>query len=148
MLAHIYIYIIVVHKNICVTKRKTIVFELCAANLPTKFSHPEDTANLSTKILDLGGVDSGTILIFRGGILMSVGSFPESSSRAILVGRFLVGRLGVFGGNESECSLLKIWATSVQRKDRLISHERYKLACRKTVQIEYSDLISTLNEPR
>ena len=44
------------------------------------------------------GIDSSIILIVRGGILMSIGSFPESLSQAILAGRFLVGRLGVLGG--------------------------------------------------
>ena len=53
------------------------------------------TVNLRTKILDFRGFDSSRILIVRGGILMSIGNFPESLSQAILVGRFLVGRLGV-----------------------------------------------------
>ena len=35
------------------------------------------------------------IFILRGGILMSIGSFTESLSQAILAGRCLVGRLGV-----------------------------------------------------
>ena len=52
-------------------------------------------ANLRTKILDFGGFDSSIILISRGGILMSIGDFPESLSQRILAGRFLVGRLGV-----------------------------------------------------
>ena len=58
------------------------------------------TVNLRTKILDLRWFDSSRILILRGGILMSIGNFPESLSQAILVGRFLVGRLGVAG---AEC---------------------------------------------
>ena len=53
------------------------------------------TANLRTKILDLGGSDSSIVLIPRGGILMSLGSFLESLSQAILAGIILVGRLGV-----------------------------------------------------
>ena len=52
------------------------------------------TANLRTKILDFRGFVSSRILILRGGILLSVGDFPESLSQAILVGRLLVGRLG------------------------------------------------------
>ena len=52
-------------------------------------------ANLRTKILDFGGLDSGRTLILRGGILMPIGNFPESLSQVILAGRFLVGRLGV-----------------------------------------------------
>ena len=42
-------------------------------------------------------MDSSRILISRGGMLMSIGIFPESLSQAIMVGRFLVGRLGVRG---------------------------------------------------
>ena len=54
-----------------------------------------DTANLRTKILDFRGFDSSRILIWRGGIVMSIGDFPEGLSQAILVGIMLVGRLGV-----------------------------------------------------
>ena len=53
------------------------------------------TANLRTKTLDFRGLDSSRILIVRGGILMSLGSFPETMSQQILVGVILVGRLGV-----------------------------------------------------
>ena len=53
------------------------------------------TPNLPTNIVDFRGVDSSTILILRGGILMSIGDFPESLSQAMLVGTMLVGRLGV-----------------------------------------------------
>ena len=53
------------------------------------------TANLQSKMLDFGGFDSVIILILRSGILMSIGSFPESLSQAILVGIILAGRLGV-----------------------------------------------------
>ena len=52
-------------------------------------------ANLRTKPLDFRGFDSSTILILRGGILRSIGNFPESFSQAILAGRLLVGGLGV-----------------------------------------------------
>ena len=38
-------------------------------------------------ITDFRGFDSGRILIIRGGSLRSIGSFPESLSQAILVGR-------------------------------------------------------------
>ena len=44
------------------------------------------TANLPTNIVDFRGFDSSMILILRGGILMSIGDFPESLSRAMLVG--------------------------------------------------------------
>ena len=53
------------------------------------------TANLHTKILDFGGLDSSRILNSRGGILVSIGNFPESLSQAVLVRIILVGRLGV-----------------------------------------------------
>ena len=59
------------------------------------FQRREIGANLRTKILDVRGFDPGRILSLRGGILMSIGIFPESLSQAILAGRFLVGRLGV-----------------------------------------------------
>ena len=48
------------------------------------------TANLRTKILDFGGLDSSIIVNSRGGILMSIGDFPESLSQAILAGIILV----------------------------------------------------------
>ena len=44
-------------------------------------------------ILDFRGFDSSRILIPRGGIPRPIGNFPESSSRLILVWRFLVWRL-------------------------------------------------------
>ena len=53
------------------------------------------TPNLPTNIVDFTGFDSNTILILRGGILMSIGDFPEILSQAMLVGIMLVGRLGV-----------------------------------------------------
>ena len=49
-------------------------------------SREADTLNLPTNIVEFGGLDSSTILIQRGGILMSIGDFPESLSRAMLVG--------------------------------------------------------------
>ena len=52
-------------------------------------------ANVRTNIVGFRGFDSSMILILRGGIPMSIGDFPESLSRAILVGTMLVGRLGV-----------------------------------------------------
>ena len=53
------------------------------------------TANLPTNIVDFKRLDSSIILISRDGIIMSIGDFPESLSRAILVGTILVGGLGV-----------------------------------------------------
>ena len=43
------------------------------------------------------GLTSSRILILRGGILMSIGNFPEILSQAILAGIILVWRLGVVG---------------------------------------------------
>ena len=53
-------------------------------------------SNLRTEIMDFGGFDSSRILILRGGILMSIGNFPESLSQAILAEIILVGTLGVW----------------------------------------------------
>ena len=44
--------------------------------------------------MNLGGLDSSTILIIRGGIPRPIGNFPESLSQAILVG-IMLGRLAV-----------------------------------------------------
>ena len=55
------------------------------------------TAHLPTNIVDFGGFDSSIILILRGGILMSMGIFPEGSSQGILAGIILVERLGASG---------------------------------------------------
>ena len=52
------------------------------------------TAYLRTKILDFRGFDSSIILILRGGIIISVGDFPESLSQAILAGRILSREVG------------------------------------------------------
>ena len=58
---------------------------------------PRNTANLRTKILDFRGFDASITSILRGGIPRPIGNFPESLSQAILVGRILVGRLGLHG---------------------------------------------------
>ena len=49
-------------------------------------SRSRSTFNLRTRIFDFRGFDSSRILIVRGGILMSMGNFPESLSQGILVG--------------------------------------------------------------
>ena len=54
------------------------------------------TPNPPTNIVGFRRFDSSMILILRGGILMSIGDFPESLSQAMLVGIMLVGRLGVY----------------------------------------------------
>ena len=57
------------------------------------------TPNLPTNIADFRGFDSSKISIYRGGIPRPMprpmGDFPESLSRAMLVGTMLVGGLGV-----------------------------------------------------
>ena len=53
------------------------------------------TANLPTNIEEFRGFDSSIILICRGGIIMSIGDFPESFSRAMSVWVMLAGRLGI-----------------------------------------------------
>ena len=53
------------------------------------------TPDSPTHIADFRGFDSSTILILRGGILLSIGDFPETLSQAMLVGIMLVGGLGV-----------------------------------------------------
>ena len=68
---------------------------------PCGFLRCEATANLRTKILDFRGLDSSIILMSRGGTLMSIGNFLETLSQQILVGRFLVGRLGATNASGS-----------------------------------------------
>ena len=53
------------------------------------------TPNLPTNIVGFRGFDSSTILIQRGGIPRPIGDLPESSSRAMSVGKLLIGGLGV-----------------------------------------------------
>ena len=62
-----------------------------------KVSEPasQDTANLCTKILDFRGFDSSIILILRVGIPRPKGNSLGILSQRVLVGRFLVGRVGV-----------------------------------------------------
>ena len=52
------------------------------------------TPNLPTNIVDFRGFDSSIMLCLRGGIIMSIGNFPESLSQAMLVGIMLAWRLG------------------------------------------------------
>ena len=49
------------------------------------------TPNLPTSVVDFTGFDSSTI----GGVPMSTGNLPESSSQAMLVGTILVGGLSL-----------------------------------------------------
>ena len=69
-------------------------------------SQSRHTADLRTTILDFRGFDSSRVLNLRGGILRSIGDFPESLSQRILAGIILVGRLGVRQSGQMEfCSL-------------------------------------------
>ena len=54
-----------------------------------------DMANLCTEILDFRGFDSSILWSLRGGVLMSMGNFPEGLSERILAGILLVERLGI-----------------------------------------------------
>ena len=54
-------------------------------------------ANFPSNIVGFRGFDSSIILIIRGSILVPIGDFPESLSRAVLVGIMLLGRFGVSG---------------------------------------------------
>ena len=66
-------------------RRSGVIAPLC---LPLR-SNP--TAYLRTEIMDFRGFDSKVILIVRGGILMSIGNFPEMLSQQILAEVILVG---------------------------------------------------------
>ena len=55
------------------------------------------TAYLRNKIVDSRGFDSSRILMLRGGILTSIGNFPEVLSQQILAGIILGGRSGALG---------------------------------------------------
>ena len=54
------------------------------------------SASLRNKILDLRGFDSSRILILRGGILRSIGDFPEIMNQRIVFCGLLVCGLTVF----------------------------------------------------
>ena len=70
---------------------------------------------------------------------MSIGDFPESLSQAILVGRFLAGRLGVSGTALSRLSQV---SASVSHLERM-SWERVTLSRQPTTGDKVE---STLNE--
>ena len=63
--------------------------------LAPEISYSGSTSNVPTKMLDFRRFDSSIILISRGGIPRPVGDFPESLTRAMLVGTMLIGRLCV-----------------------------------------------------
>ena len=73
---------------------------------------PFSTASLHTEILDFRGFASSRILIFRGGILMSIGNLPANveSTNLSNAGMILVGRLGVS---------FKAWSLPFQCDSRL-----------------------------
>ena len=65
--------------------------------------------------MDFGGLYSSIMSTQRGGILMSLGDFPESLSQAMLLGIMLVGRLGV---PPSQTLRGRLLASSIQRACR------------------------------
>ena len=72
------------------------------------------TANLRAKILDFRGFASSRILSSRGGILLSIGKFPESLSQRlrILAARILAGRLGALSGHRRHRRVEHAWASA------------------------------------
>ena len=84
MYVYIYIYIYIYTHDFTVSFLLNILFSV-----------PLNYGQSRTNIVDFRGFDSDIIFTQRGGILMSIGNFPESLSQAILVGIILVGRLGV-----------------------------------------------------
>ena len=81
------------HWNCPMDTRRNFATELYVCEFLVCNMLPQSMANLRTKIMDSRGPDSSRISIPRGP--MSIGSFLESLSQAILVGMLLVGRLGV-----------------------------------------------------
>ena len=78
--------------------KKWVQSEVCRTLFGGVTFREDPTANLPTKMLDFIGFCSSIFLILGGGILMSMGNFPESLSQQILAGKFLAGRLGRIGG--------------------------------------------------
>ena len=64
---------------------RCMLLRLCCSDSFDSQFLADGTANLRTKILDFRGFDSSRILFLRGGILMSIGDFPEVLSQQILV---------------------------------------------------------------
>ena len=87
---YIYIYIITyIHAYLAPatgTERPSGISAAGRARWKPRESDEDDTPNLPTNIVDIRGFDSSMMLNLRGGILMSVGDFPESLSQAMLVG--------------------------------------------------------------
>ena len=78
------------------------------------------TANLRTKILDFRGFDSSIILRLRGGILMSIGSFPESLVSRNLSRDNLSREIGGIAGARLECLCSAIVSWKVLRQGILV----------------------------
>ena len=95
---YIYIYIYMYIRNQDPTRdqtRQTAEQESRTSASGMDLAH-RTMPNLPTNIVGFRGLDSSIMLCLREGILMSIGNFLESSSRAMLVaGIMLVGRLGV-----------------------------------------------------
>ena len=80
-----------------------------AKTSPIRLTSDAHMANPPTNIVDVRGFDSSIISILRGGIPRPIWSFPESLSRAMLVGVMLVGRLGVPSRFLEPCSTARLW---------------------------------------
>ena len=74
--------------------RKPTCPKLWAPASRTRASEISTTANLRTKTLDFRGLHSSIMLFFWGGILMSMGDFPEYFESTNLSGDNLSGEIG------------------------------------------------------
>ena len=81
---YIYIYIYILSR-LYSTRRSSLELqaERFVATCVQKYAQ---SPYLPTNIVDFREFDSSIMLILRGGILMSIGDFPEGLSRAMLVG--------------------------------------------------------------
>ena len=92
---YIYIYIIYIYTYIHIHVR-TNIMDFRGFDSSGSGSGPGRVTRCLGPRADSGIIfDSSIILIQRGGIFMSLGDFPESLSRAMLVGIMLVEILGV-----------------------------------------------------
>ena len=83
-------------RNVCENASRGGAEMLRCSKRPGSTTRPSTcTPNLPTHIVDFGGFDSSIMLILRGGIPRPIGDFPESLSRAMLVGTTSVGIMSV-----------------------------------------------------
>ena len=88
---YIYIYMNIICKNstiiyACIKLHYDIFHDITSCYNMLCYVMLSYTPNLPTNIVDFRGFDSSTILVLRGGTLMSVGNSPESLSQAMLGG--------------------------------------------------------------